>query len=191
MQEKIKVEIQKTISILKQGGIIVYPTDTIWGLGCDALNEKAIDKLFTLKNRAEEKSMLILIPEENLLMKYVKEVPEQAWDLIQYSERPLTLIYPQAINLPLNLIAKDGTIAIRVVKHGFAHDLLKKFNHPIVSTSANLSNQKSPANFKEIDPFILGTVDYVVDLPLAKTANPQPSVIMKIETNGKFTFIRR
>lgn len=191
MLEKYKEEIQKTITILKQGGIIVYPTDTIWGIGCDALNGKTIDKLFSLKNRSAEKSMIILIADENLLMKYVKEVPEQAWDLIQYSERPLTIIYPQAINLPKNLIAKDGTIAIRIVKHGFAHDLLKRFNHPIVSTSANLSDKKTPANFHEIDPAILGNVDYVVDLPLTKTANPQPSVIMKIETNGKFTFIRR
>jgi L-threonylcarbamoyladenylate synthase len=124
-------------------------------------------------------------------MKYVKEVPEQAWDLISYSERPLTIIYPGAVNLPHELIANDGTIAIRVVKEGFIYELLKRFNRPITSTSANISGTPSPLHFDEIDEAILGSVDYVVDLQAAPDKSAEPSVIMKLETNGSFRFIRR
>lgn len=190
-EEKIKDEVQKSIAVLKNGGVLLYPTDTIWGIGCDALQAEAIDKVMEIKNRPDHKSFIILVHEENLLMKYVKEVPETAWDLISYSERPLTIIYPGAINLPAKIISADGSIAIRVVKHGFAHELLRRYNRPLVSTSANMSNEPTPLHFNEISSQILGAVDYVVDLPAAPGGPASPSVIMKLETNGRFSFIRR
>ena len=171
--------------------MLLYPTDTIWGIGCDALQPGAIEQVYAIKNRPREKNFIILIHEENLLMKYVKEVPEPAWDLVGYSEKPLTIIYPGAINLPANLISQDGTIAIRVVKHGFAHALLKRFNRPLVSTSANISNEPTPLQYAEISPQILGAVDYVVALQAASDGPATPSVVMKLDTNGRFTFIRR
>lgn len=183
-------EINNAIAVLKNGGTLLYPTDTIWGIGCDALNSQAIEKVYEIKKRPAEKNFIIIIPEENLLMKYVKEVPEPVWDLIQYSERPLTIIYQGAINLPSNLISKDGSIAIRVVKNGFAYELLRKYNKPLVSTSANYSGEKTALHFKEIDKGILGSVDYVVALSAESTVSAIPSVIMQIETNGRFKFIR-
>lgn len=190
-QEKILQEIQTASKIIREGGTLLYPTDTIWGIGCDARNEQAIEKIKAIKNRPEEKNFIILIHEENLLMKFVKEVPEVAWDLIQYSERPITIIYPGAINLPKNLLNDNGTIAIRVVKTGFAHDLMRKINCPLVSTSANVSGEPTPLHFKDVSRIILEAVDYVVDLYPAAGDSSKPSVIMLIETNGRFRFIRR
>jgi L-threonylcarbamoyladenylate synthase len=190
-EEIIRNEVAISIAVLKKGGTLLYPSDTIWGLGCDALNGAAVEKINAIKKRPAEKSIIILVHDDNLLMKYVKEVPEQAWDLISYSERPLTIIYPGAVNLPHELIANDGTIAIRVVKDGFIHELLKRFNRPITSTSANISGAPSPLHFGEIDEAILGSVDYVVDLQAAPDKSAEPSVIMKLETNGSFRFIRK
>jgi len=190
-EEIIKAEVIKSIGILKEGKTLLYPTDTIWGIGCDAMNSKAVEKVFAIKNRPPEKSMIILIHDAGLLMKYVKEIPDPVWDLVTYSERPLTVIYPGAINLPAAVIAADGSIAIRVVKEGFAHQLASRLNRPLISTSANVSGAPSPQHFADIAPEILGGVDYVVALQAASDGPARPSTIMQVETNGKFKFIRR
>ncbi len=189
-QELIRKEVSHAAVVLKAGGTLIYPSDTIWGLGCDAGNEQAIQKIYELKKRPPEKGMIVLVHDERLLMKYVREVPEMAWDLINFSERPLTLVYPGAINLPKSLPAPDGSIAIRIVKSGFAHELMRFTHRPLISTSANLSGERAPLSFDEIPRLLLEAVDYVVDLQAAPAGPSKPSVIMKIETNGRFTFLR-
>ncbi len=184
-------DLKQSLETLRSGGVILYPTDTIWGLGCDALNKEAIEKIYTLKGRDKGKSMIILLENENQLQSYVREVPEIAYQLIEYSERPMTIIYPGAKNLPEELIGPDGSIAIRVVKHEFCTPLLQRFRRPIVSTSANLSGQDSPGNFGEIHPDLIGQVDYVVQYGQESGDRGQASILMKLEPGGKFEFIRK
>ena len=186
-----KEEINKALAILKAGGIILYPTDTVWGLGCDATNPEAVAKIYALKNRADSKSMIILLDTENKLQSYVNEVPDIAYDLIEYTEKPLTIIYSGAKNLAGNLISEDKTIGIRIPKHDFCQQLIQRFRKPIVSTSANVSGEPSPINFSKIDQKIMHGVDYVVDLEKESSEIKQPSTIMKLEVDGQFTFIRK
>lgn len=181
--------IKKTIQILQEGGVILYPTDTIWGLGCDAQNEEAIAKIRTIKKRTEGKSFIILLDNENRLDNYIKEIPEIAWSLIEYAENPLTIIFPNAKNLPASVIHDDGSVAIRIVKSGFTHELIKKFRKPILSTSANISGNPSPKTYQEIDENILKQVDFICEL--SDTGTKKPSTIMRLELNGQFSFIRR
>ena len=135
----LKDEVNKAFEVLKNGGLILYPTDTIWGIGCDATNAEAVDKVYKLKGRAEDKSLIVLLDNDNKLQSYIKEVPELAYDLIEYAENPLTIIYSGAKNLAPNAIAKDGSIGIRIVKHDFCQQLLQRFRKPLISTSANTS----------------------------------------------------
>jgi L-threonylcarbamoyladenylate synthase len=188
---KYDIEIEKSIDTLKKGGIIIYPTDTVWGIGCDATNENAISRIYKLKKRDEKKSLIILLDSENKLLKYVKEVPEQAYKLIEYSERPITIIYNNAVNLPENLVADDGSIAIRIVKDSFAHALIAKFRKPIVSTSANVSGENAPIGYADISEQVLNGADYVIDLPALKQKNAKPSIIVKIDMKGHIKFIRK
>lgn len=187
----LKDEINKAFEVLKNGGLILYPTDTIWGIGCDATNSESVDKVFKLKGRAEEKSLIILLDTDNKLQSYVKEVPEIAYDLIEYAENPLTIIYSGAKNLAPNAIAADGSIGIRIVKHTFCEQLLNRFRKPVISTSANLSGQPSPVNFNEICEDIIKGVDYVVNWEQDVHSQKKPSTIMKLEPGGRFSFIRK
>lgn len=187
----LKEEINKALEVLKSGGIILYPTDTVWGLGCDATNAEAVAKIYALKNRADSKSMIILLDTENKLQSYVQEVPDIAYDLIEYSEKPLTIIYSGAKNLAENMVSEDKTIGIRIPKHDFCQQLIQRFRKPIVSTSANVSGEPTPANFFKIDQKIIDGVDYVVDLEQESNELKQPSTIMKLEVDGQFTFIRK
>jgi L-threonylcarbamoyladenylate synthase len=187
----LKEEINKALEVLKTGGIILYPTDTVWGLGCDATNKEAVAKVYALKNRADSKSLIILLDTDNKLQSYVSEVPDIAYDLIEYSENPLTIIYSGAKNLASNLINEDGSIGIRIPKHDFCQQLIQRFRKPIVSTSANISGENTPANFSEISQDIIDGVDYVVDLEQESREKKQPSTIMKLEPDGKFAFIRK
>ncbi len=187
----LKDEVNKALEVLKAGGIILYPTDTIWGIGCDATNEAAVKRVFELKGRSESKSLIILLDNENKLPSYVREVPDIAYDLIEYAENPLTIIYSGAKNLAPNVINDDGSIGIRIVKHDFCQQLLQRFRLPIVSTSANISGQTAPANFSEIDPVIIDGVDYVVDWEQDDLTPKTPSTIMKLEPDGRFVFIRK
>jgi L-threonylcarbamoyladenylate synthase len=187
----LKEEVNKALEVLKNGGVILYPTDTIWGLGCDATNAAAVEKIIALKGRPENKSMIILLDTENKLESYVSEVPEIAYDLIEYSENPLTIVFSGAKNLAANVINQDKSVGVRIVKHAFCEQLIQRFRKPIVSTSANISGQPSPKNFMEITDEIIQGVDYVVNLEQDNTSEKKPSTIMKLEADGRFNFIRR
>jgi len=187
----IRDEVNKAFEVLKSGGLILYPTDTIWGIGCDATNPDAVDKVYKLKGRAEEKSLIVLLDTDSKLQSYIKEVPEVAYDLIEYAENPLTIVYSGAKNLAPNAIAKDGSIGIRIVKHEFCQQLLQRFRKPVISTSANISGNPSPATFDDIDEAILQGVDYVVNWEQDEQKEKKPSTIMKLESGGLFSFIRK
>jgi L-threonylcarbamoyladenylate synthase len=187
----LRDEVNKALEILKNGGLILYPTDTIWGIGCDATNADAVEKVFKLKGRSEEKSMIVLLENDNKLQSYVREVPEIAYDLIEYAENPLTIIFSGAKNLATNVITNDGSIGIRIVKHDFCEQLIQRFKKPIISTSANVSGEASPANFSEISDTIKQGVDYVVDWEQDNMAKKKSSTIMKLEPGGLFSFIRK
>lgn len=184
------MELEKAIEALKQEGIILYPTDTIWGLGCDATSEKAIEELTNLKGRSKNQRFIILLEDDRKLNKYVKDIPEVAWDLLDAVVKPLTIIYPNAVNLPKELIAEDGSIAIRIVKDGFVNKLIRKLNKPLVSTSANLTGEKSPKTKAEISNKIIKNVNHVVDLQL-ESKNGKPSSIIKLQISGEIEIIRK
>ncbi len=183
-------EIKKTLDILYSGGIILYPTDTIWGIGCDATNEEAVQKIYKIKQREDSKSMLVLIDDTFRIPSYIDEMPEIAWDLIELSEKPLTIIYPAAKNLAKNLVAKDGSIGIRVSHDEFTKELIRRFKKPIVSTSANISGQPAPAFFDEINEEIKSAVDYIVNHRQDDTTKSAPSGIIKLGVNGEVQVIR-
>ena len=187
----LKDEINKALEVLKNGGVILYPTDTIWGLGCDATNVEAVDKLLSIKNRPAEKSLIILLDVDSKLQSYITEVPEVAYDLIEYAENPLTIVFPGAKNLAPNVINVDRSVGIRIVKHDFCTPLIQRFRKPIVSTSANLSGKPSPKFFDDLDPEILELVDLVVNFEQENRNIKKPSTIMKLSPGGQFEFIRK
>lgn len=184
-------EIQHCLEVLRKGGIILYPTDTVWGIGCDAKNEKAVQRIYEIKKRADSKSMVILVNREDELNKYVREVPAVAWDLLEMSEKPLTIIYDNAGSLAPGVLAADGSAAIRVTKDVFCNKLVYKFGKPIVSTSANRSNQPTPLNFSEISDEIKNAVDYVVKYRQNDMQKAQPSQIISLKSNGQIKIIRK
>jgi L-threonylcarbamoyladenylate synthase len=184
-------DLKKAIEVLQQGGIILYPTDTIWGIGCDATNADAVKRIYDLKKRTDNKSMLILLNNENRLSQYVSEIPEIAYELIEVSDKPLTLIYPGAKNLAPNLIAEDGSLGIRVVKDDFCDKLISRFKKPIVSTSANISGQTSPQFFDEIEDAIQQGVDYIVNYRQDDTTPREASSIIKLGVGGTFEILRK
>ena len=183
-------EVKKAQEVLYQGGLILYPTDTIWGIGCDATNEEAVKRVYELKKRVDSKAMLILVDTSAKLQFYVREVPEVAWDLVDLAEKPLTIIYPGARNLAPNLVAEDGSIGIRLTKEPFSRSLCERFRKAIVSTSANVSGKPSPRFFSEISLEILNGVDYVVNFRREEKTPVAPSSIIKLGTNGQFQIIR-
>ncbi|MCY1722660.1 L-threonylcarbamoyladenylate synthase [Prolixibacteraceae bacterium Z1-6] len=184
-------DLKKAVDILKSGGIILYPTDTIWGIGCDATNSNAVKRIYEIKKREDSKSMLVLMENPALLDRYIEEVPEVAWDLVEISTTPLTVIYPGAKNLASNLIAEDGSIGIRFTKEKFTSQLLQRFRKPLVSTSANISGEKSPAFFDEISEEIKSQVDYIVEYRQDDTTPAQPSSIIKLGPGGQIDIIRK
>jgi len=184
-------DIKKALEVLKNGGVILYPTDTIWGIGCDATNEKAVQRIYQIKKRADSKSMLVLMDNPALLDRYIDEVPEIAWDLVEVATTPLTVIYPGAKNLAKNLVAEDGSIGIRFTKEAFTSQLLQRFRRPVVSTSANISGEKSPAFFAEISGEIKNQVDYIVEFRQDDKTPAQPSSIIKLGTGGQIEIIRK
>jgi len=187
----LRTEIDKALNVLKNGGVILYPTDTIWGLGCDATNEAAVSKINSIKNRTEDKSFIILLDTDAKLPGYVTEIPDVAYDLIEYAENPLTIIFSGAKNLAPGVINADGSVGIRIVKHDFCSQLVQRFRKPITSTSANLSGQPSPRFFDEISEEIKDAADYIVDLEQELRIEKKPSTIMKLAPGGQFSFIRR
>ena len=183
-------DLKKACDVLRKGGLILYPTDTIWGIGCDATNEEAVQRVYTLKQRADNKAMLLLLGNEARLESYVQEVPEIAWSLIEVADRPLTLIYPGARNLAPNLIAEDGSVGIRITREEFSHRLCEQFRRPVVSTSANISGQPAPHTFQEIAEEIKQGVDYIVQYRQDDLTAAQPSSIIKLGAGGLFQIIR-
>ena len=184
-------DIKKALEVLQNGGVILYPTDTIWGIGCDATNEKAVQRIYELKKREDSKSMLVLMENVNLLNRYVEEVPEIAYDLIEVTEKPMTIIYPGAKNLAKNLVAQDGSIGIRISSEEFTRQLIQRFKKPIVSTSANISGEPSPAFFNEISPEIIDAVDYVVEYRQDDHSPKEPSSIIKLGVGGEIEILRK
>lgn len=187
----MKNEVEKALEVVKAGGLILYPTDTIWGIGCDATNEEAVQKVMALKGRSASKSLIVLVDNDTKLASYVREIPDVAYDLIEYAENPLTIVYSNAKNLAKSVINEDGSVGIRVVKHNFCQQLIQRFRLPIVSTSANISGEPAPKNFSEVSQEIIDGVDYVVNLEQEVSEEKTPSTIMKLSPDGLFTFIRR
>ncbi len=175
---------------LKRGGIILYPTDTVWGLGCDARQDEAVKHLFEIKKRADAKAMLCLIDSAARITRFVKEMPSMAWDLIELTTKPLTIIYPDARNLASSLIAEDGSIGIRVTSDPFCQKLCERLNAPIVSTSANIAGQPTPRFFSDIDEQIIGSADYVVKYRQDDNTPHKPSSIIKLEITNEVKIIR-
>lgn len=185
----MQTEIKKTLEVLKNGGLILYPTDTVWGIGCDATNPEAVKKIYELKQRVDSKALICLVADDRMLKKYVKRIPDVALNIIDISEKPTTIIYDNAQNLAPNLIADDHTIAIRIPDDDFCYRLSRKLNTAIVSTSANISGQPTPKSFKEISQEVIKGVDYVVNLHREKICN-KPSSIIKLSNSGIVKVIR-
>ena len=182
--------IQQALQVLRDGGLILYPTDTLWGIGCDATNEKAVKKVYELKQRADSKSLIILASDMGMIGQYVKQIPDIAYNLTEVSDTPLTLIYPQARNLAANAVAEDETVAIRISNHDFCQQLLHKFHKPIISTSANISGEATPKTFSEISDVIKNGVDFIVGLECEGKPTRKPSSIIKIGLNAEIEVIR-
>ena len=175
---------------MNEGGVILYPTDTIWGIGCDATNEEAVRRVYQIKQRSDSKAMLVLVDSPVKVDFYVQDVPEVAWDLLEVADKPLTIIYSGARNLASNLIAEDGSVGIRVTNEEFSKRLCQQFRKAIVSTSANISGQPSPANYSEITEELKSMVDYVVGYRQEEMGHPKPSSIIKLDKGGVIKIIR-
>lgn len=186
----MKDEIKKACEVLQKGGVILYPTDTVWGIGCDATNEEAVRRVYEIKKRADSKAMLVLVDSPVKVDFYVKDVPVVAWDLIEMATRPLTIIFDGARNLAPNLIAEDGSVGIRVTNEEFSRQLCFRFRKAIVSTSANISGESAAAVFSEISEEILNAVDYVVDYRREETGHSKPSSIIRLGAGGVVKIIR-
>ena len=183
-------DIREVVKVLQHGGTILYPTDTIWGIGCDATNPKAVEKIFAIKERLANKSLIILVDSLETLKQYVTEIPDLATDLMDSITDPLTIIYPKARNLARNVPAPDGSIGIRIPKDNFCLELLRAFGKPITSTSANLSGSPSPVSFSKISPEIQEKVDYIVPVRESGIRMPRPSTIIRIDPEGSIQIIR-
>lgn len=183
-------DLKQALEIIRQGGIILYPTDTVWGIGCDATNADAVDRIYRLKQRSDSKSMLVLVDSMARVQSYVEQLPDVAWDLAELSEKPITIIYERAKNLATNLIAEDGSIGIRVSNELFSSNLCKALRRPLVSTSANVSGEPTPRYFGEISKEIRNGVDYIVQYRQDDNTPRQASSIVKLNNNGEVKIIR-
>ena len=188
--EAFKQEIENALEVLKKGGIILYPTDTVWGIGCDATNPEAVERIYKLKKRSDSKAMICLVNSVKMLEQFVNSVPDPAYDVIDFSDKPTTIIYDNPIKVANNLVAEDDTLAIRVVKEKFCEQLIYQLRKPLVSTSANISGQPTPNSFAQIAPEIFKGVDYVVNLYHSKISD-KPSAIIKIGNDRTVKVIRK
>ena len=190
MNQEIIEDVKNACKVMQEGGVILYPTDTVWGIGCDATNPVAVKKVYDIKRREDTKAMLVLVDSTVKVDFYVQDVPEIAWDLIELSEKPLTIIYDGARNLAPNLISEDGSVGIRVTSERFSHRLCQQFRKAVVSTSANISGEPGAANFDEISDEIKSKVDYIVRFRQDDMSRPKPSSIIKLEKGGVVKIIR-
>ena len=183
-------EVKKAVEVMRQGGVILYPTDTVWGIGCDATNPEAVKRVYEIKQRDDSKALICLVDSDARLSRYVRNVADVTWDMIEMAEKPLTIIFDQAIGLAPNLLAEDGSVGMRITKEEFSKELCFRFQKPIVSTSANISGEPTARTFDEISDDIKNTVDYVVKYNRQCKEKHKPSSIIKIDANGKFQIIR-
>lgn len=183
-------QIEKALQVLKEGGLILYPTDTVWGIGCDATNAQAVEKIYALKRRTDKLSMIVLVDSPDNLVRYVRQVPEVAWELIEVGDKPLTLIMPEGVGVSENLLPPEKSIAIRIPNHKFCQALLRKLRRPLVSTSANISGEATPMRYTDISQEIVSGVDFVVDPSCEGEPTCKPSSIIKLGLGGEFTIIR-
>lgn len=184
-------DIRKAIEVLRAGGTILYPTDTIWGIGCDATNSEAVRKVFDIKQREDSKALICLVDSPGRLQRYVRNVPDVAWDIIDLATKPTTVILSGAVNLAPNLLAEDGSVGLRVTNEVFSQTLCYRFQKAIVSTSANISGEPSPQTFADIDPAIIAAVDYVCESRQRDTSRHEPSSVIKLGASGEVTIIRK
>jgi L-threonylcarbamoyladenylate synthase len=186
----IAEEAKKCVEVMRKGGVILYTTDTVWGIGCDPTNAGAVKRVFEIKKRADSKAMLLLVDNADRLARYVGDVPAVAWDLIELTTKPLTIIYDGARNVDPALVAEDGSVGIRVTSELFSKELCFRFQKPVVSTSANISGEPTPENFGEISQEIIDAVDYVVGYKQLEKGKAKSSSIIKLTANGTVTVIR-
>jgi len=182
--------LKSALNVLREGGVILYPTDTVWGLGCDATGSGAVEEIFRIKQRKENKSLIILVNGASMLERYVKHIPEIVFDIIDVADKPLTIIYPEGKNLAPGICNDDGSVGIRICRDDFCNQLITRFMKPIVSTSANISGTPPPANFLEIDESILASAGYIVKYRQNDLSKYPPSQILKVEINGVIKIIR-
>lgn len=187
----MKEEIQKAVEVLRKGGIILYPTDTVWGIGCDATNQEAVAKVYEIKKREDSKSLVLLASDMDMICRYVKEIPEMAVQLVEVNDKPMTIIYPGAMGLAPNAIAEDGTVGIRIPMMDFCCQLVSRLGRPIVSTSANISGEPTPKKYAEIPQQIKDAVDHIVDPSLEAGATGQASSIIKVGLDYTIQIIRK
>lgn len=184
-------DLRNSLKILKEGGVILYPTDTVWGLGCDPTNSAAVEKIFTIKSRSDSKSLIILVDGDQMLERYVRDIPEIVFELINVSDTPITIIYPNGKNLATGVCSADGSVGIRICREIFCQELIKRFRKPIVSTSANISGNQSPSNFGEIKSDIINSVDYIVKFRQEDRQKHSASPVIRVEQNGVIKVIRK
>lgn len=185
----MNIEIENALKAIKKGGTLLYPTDTVWGIGCDATNASAVEKIIKLKHRDDKRSFICLVSDMRMLEKYVEEIPEAAYNILKYSEHPTTIIYDNPLGVAENLIADDNSLAVRITTNDFCKKLIQKLRKPLVSTSANIHGQPTPQSYAEIDPLILNGVDYIVNLHRDKKSG-KPSTIIKLKNDGTVKIIR-
>lgn len=186
-----KEDIQNAVNVMKDGGVILYPTDTVWGIGCDATNSEAVAKVYNIKKRDDSKALICLVDSEARLQRYVRNVPEVAWQVMEYAVKPTTVILDNAVNLAPNLVADDGSIAMRVTHEAFSKELCYIFQKPIVSTSVNISGEPAAQNFRDIAPELIEAADYVCFSRRQEHKPHTPSSIIKIKEDGEVTIIRK
>ena len=179
------------VETMRKGGVILYPTDTVWGIGCDATNPEAVAKVYKIKHRDDSKALICLVDSDSRLQRYVRNVPNVAWDIFELSEKPTTVILDDAVNLAPNLIAEDGSIAMRITKEAFSKELCYKFQNAIVSTSANISGEPAAQNYCDISQEILDAVDYVCWTRRQEHKPHTPSSIIKLDRDGVVSIIRK
>jgi L-threonylcarbamoyladenylate synthase len=184
-------DLKKAVDVLVKGGVILYPTDTIWGLGCDATRQDAVERIFSIKQRDDSKSLIVLVNGFGMLERYVRNIPEIAYQLAEVADKPLTIIYPNGRSLAPGVIGSDGSVGIRICSEGFCNELITRFRKPVVSTSANISDAPAPANFSEIKEVIASSADYVVRYRQSDTTRNTPSSIIKVEDDGVIRIIRK
>lgn len=188
---KREEDIRNAVETMRRGGVILYPTDTVWGIGCDATNAEAVAKVYAIKQREDSKAMICLVDSDNRLQRYVRNVPDVAWSLFEVAVKPTTIILDDAVNLAPNLIAADGSIAMRITQEEFSKELCYRFQKPIVSTSANISGEPAAQNYKDISPELLEAVDYVCMSRRQEHKPHTPSSIIRLRKDGQVEIIRK